>query len=105
MEVFSDTHGEGDIWGEHLGQACMEVKQYSPRCYLTCQHKAVLRFGEVLCIFTFTYIHTHTLISQLGLNAANLTHMFHFSILLLTLFRGKIEIKTAFQYLSKFLLL
>lgn len=85
----------------------MEVKQYSLRCYLICQHKAVLRFEEVLCVFTFICIHAHVLfwIGQLGLNTANLTPMFHFSILVLTLFRGKIEIKIAFQYLSKLLLL
>lgn len=60
--------------------------------------------------FMYYYIymyHTHILfwIGQLGLNTANLTPMFHFSILVFSLFRGKIEIKTAFQYLSKLLLL
>lgn len=60
MKVSSETHEEGNIWGEHLWQACMEVKQYSLRCYLTCQHKTILRFGEVLHIFTFICIHTQT---------------------------------------------
>lgn len=107
MKVSSETHEEGNIWGEHLGQACMEVKQYSLRCYLTCQHKAVLRFGKVLHIFTFIRTHTHAhilfQIGQLDLNTASLTPLFRFSILVLTLFRGKIEIKTAFQYLSELL--
>lgn len=66
MKVSAETREEGNIWGEHLGQACMEVKQYSLRCYLRCQHKAVLRFGQDLYIFTFMCTHrqTHTLLDR-----------------------------------------
>jgi len=61
MKVSVEIHEKGNIWGEHLGQACMKVNQCSLSRYLPCPHGQSWDLDR-LYVSLHIYICTHTYI-------------------------------------------